>query len=181
MLYKLLTDNGMSLEIVVWSLFAGICIAALIIFYTKNIIGPFVGKLIDSGAKTPESAKSVGELELRKNRLLNALLLFSLRHNRVLLKIASCTGETSEDEKAPAEGGKRRKPDPEKVKWYISEEHIEKADVVYVNGGATIFTLLIAVAGFLAAVYLMLKFIPILNEFTSKLGEYVEFLGSKNK
>lgn len=175
MLYNLLTDNGMSLEIILWSLFAGICIAALMIFYTKNIIGPFVSKLIDGGAKTPESAKKLDELGMEKRRL----LIFSLKHNAILRKMLSHTPEDSSD--ADSGGKRRKKADPRKVGWYIEEENIEKADVVYANGGASLLTLLIAIGGFLIAVYLLLKFIPILKEFTSKLGEYIEFLGSKNK
>ena len=67
--------NGVSLELIVWSLFIGIMVAGAIAVYNKRFLGGFVRKLIEEEAFSPEKALTLEELGFENNKLLQREIL----------------------------------------------------------------------------------------------------------
>ncbi len=150
-LSSLLRYNGMTLEIVIWSLFIGIVIGILVTLYIKYVPGRFVRRLLELDAFSPESAKTLKEAGCDRS----LFLLGSLRAKGSLRRVVSCCG--------PAEGesGKTRKLGQLKnAGWYISSEMRARAESLYGSKGNLLLISLLAVLGFFIAALLSFTVIP---------------------
>lgn len=67
---KLLTHN-----MIILGIFAGVIIAAALSIYNKRYLGKFVRKILDDGATSPESAKTVEELGFKNHFMIRLGLM----------------------------------------------------------------------------------------------------------
>lgn len=188
---SLLIYKGMTLELVVWSMFAGITIAVLVILYNKNVLGPFVRFLTEKGAVGPENAVSLKEAGASKN----AFVRFALSRRSTYSKIIGATAiPTSSlelppppitDGKAPSHaapeadtpvkrGRKHSRPKLDELKFFIPPEMASRADAIYMNGGANILIALGTIALFLLVALLSFKVVPGLKQMLTNLIDYIE-------
>jgi len=159
-LTSLLKYDGMTLEIVIWSLFIGIVIGVFGSFFVKQVLGAFVRKLIEVGADSPQSAKSLSELGFDKN----FFVLNSLKETSTMRKLISCTDEDDVPENITAK--KQRELNLSR-KWYIPRELFDRAELMYSSRGNTIGVALISILAFMIAALLSFMIIPDLVQMAS--------------
>jgi hypothetical protein len=127
--------NGMSLELVIWSLFVGIVLGSFGIWYSKRVLGTLVKALLAAKADSELTAKSMAELGIKNN----VLYKLSLRKNGTYRKIVHIAGSD---------------------KYYIPESMAFRADAVYNKRGTTIVGALVTILSFFIMALLLFTIIP---------------------
>lgn len=180
-LNSFLTYKGMTLEIIVWSMFLGIIIGAFVILYNKSVLGAFVRKLLETGANTPEDAKTLEETGFSKN----IFVIFSLQIKSTYRKIihASPVNSGNEDtvSTVPPEKTKKRikkkhrqaQPKLSELKFYIPQDMVARADSIYSNNGTSLLIVVITIALFLIVAILSFTVIP---DLIQMLKNFIEFV-----
>lgn len=152
------TEGSMTLEIVVWSLFAGVILALLGTLYNKRILGAFVRKLLTLEAVDADSAKTLEEAGFDKNKA----VLFALRKNgglrSTVLGISPDSDPASPQDQLIAESYDlpSKEVPLSKMRFFIPEDRIGKAEYVFSSEGANI--LIVILSAVLLAVVAMLTF-----------------------
>lgn len=95
------SGSMLSLQTLLFGLFVGVNLAALLAIFNKRVLGDFVRKLLSEECSSPESAKTLRELGFIKNTAVRG----SLRSGVTLRRIVRCV-ETDEHNRALEE--KRR-------------------------------------------------------------------------
>lgn len=138
----------MNLELVIWSLFIGLGIATVYLFYNRKVLGKLVRKLIEIDACSPESAIPLEKIDYK----MNAALKHSLRKGSLFAETVMVNN---------------------KGNYYINPERLDKAKSEYKNEGTSIFVLmlsLIILAGIaLISTYLFPQVIDSFNELVNSL------------
>jgi ABC-type amino acid transport system permease subunit len=187
-----LTYKGMTLEIIIWSMFLGIVIGAVAIMYNKNVLGAFVRKLIEEKADSPESAKTLAETGFARNPFVK----FSLSIRGTYRKIIQATPadnfstglphpsltdgatqereEMTENKKNKKEKNPPRRPQLSELKFFIPHEMTMRADSLYSNKGTSLLILLLTVALFLTVAILSFTIIPGLIQMLKNFVEFVK-------
>ncbi len=180
-LNSFLTYKGMTLEIIVWSMFLGVIIGAFVILYNKSILGAFVRMLLETGANSPESAKTLEETGFSKN----IFVKFSLQVKSTYRKIIQAspvnvrneiTGDTIPPENSKKRITKKRRPAEPKLselKFYIPQEMAIRAESIYSNNGTSLLIVIITIALFLTVAILSFTVIP---DLVQMLKNFVEFV-----
>ena len=158
-LNSLLTYNGMTLEIVVWSMFLGIILGAFGIYYSKNFLGVFVRALLALKADSPEEAKTLAETGFTKNRSVRFALSHSMSFRRLI-----CSEPISPDAEkfiiTPKGKKKKRKFSLDELKFYIPPEHYIKADSIYNEDGSSLKIFFLTIVLFLLVAMASFKVVP---------------------
>ncbi len=165
-----------SMRLMILGIFIGAVVACLAMAYNKQMLGKIVRALINSEANSPESAKTLDELGLKKSYLAKN----ALRSSSTLGRFVKCVGaeefyakqraEHEALETAPAtEGEKTRKTpkykersymvDIDNDRFYIPEELRVRADIRYDKKGsgrlATAIAIIALTIGFIAVLLIM--------------------------
>lgn len=151
-LSSLLTYRGMTLELVIWSLFIGIVIGALSIWYLKKILGTLVRALLKDGADSTDNAKTLRELGLKSS----VFFRIALREKSTYRKIV----HIAETGQPAADNNKRKKLNIDSWKFFIPEKTKYRADTLYNTKGSSILTALLAVLAFFIMVLFLFWIIP---------------------
>jgi len=164
---SLLRYEGMTLEIVIWSLFIGIVIGVFGSFYVKQILGAFVRKLLSENANSPQNAKSLEETGFGGN----PFVINALDGTGSLRRLIRCADE-ADDADDDTDGGKAKSKKQKRAellakRWYIPTELCDRAEILYDNKGNTIGVALIAIAAFLIAALISFTVIPDLVQMAS--------------
>lgn len=148
-----------TVKLLVWALFAGFVLAALLAIYQKRLIGGLVKTMLSENATSSEKAKTVTELgygtdwfvknALRKD---NALLKFVTRIDK-----PNENGETEEPKKTRSGHDVI---DFETARFYIPEDLKYKAEVRYARKGTNFVAFGICVVIFVAAAFFAVFIIP---------------------
>lgn len=175
-----LTYKGMTLEIIVWSMFLGIIIGAIITLYNKSVLGAFVRKLLEIGATTPESAKTLEETGFSNNIFVKYTLQIKSTYRKIIQAAAinnSVPDSVVTNEKAAKRKRKRaQRPPLSELKFFIPEEMTMRAHSFYSNKGTSLLIVIMTVALFLTVAILSLMIIPNLVQM---LKNFVEFVSPK--
>ncbi len=166
-----LRNPFISLELIVWSLFAGFIIAALMAIYNKRLIGGFVKQILREECLSPETAKTVTELGYGTDWFIKNALRTDTVLRRFVVRIdkEKPEGEDSETAESPENAGKNKKAprspkhdviDFETAKFYIPEELKYRADVRYASKGTNFFMFGVCVVVFAAAAFAAIYIIP---------------------
>lgn len=143
-LSSLLNYQGLTLEIVIWSLFIGIIIGAFSVWYSRRVLGVLVRALLTSNANTVRNALTFNDLGI-KNRFVYRI---ALRKNSTYRKIVHIV-DTDE-----------KKPKIDSLKFYIPDEVNFRADSMYNPKGTTLLGAFVAIFAFLIMAVLALVVIP---------------------
>lgn len=142
-----------TLNIVIWSLYIGFLIGIGITVYNRIVVGSLIRRLIERKAFTEGGALTVSEIGCA-----NPFVKLALRSKGTLRRIVFMVGDTEE---------KRIKEDFETSKFYISDENLHRAEVVYGNSGTSILSVLLSVLAFFIVVLLSFFVIPNLIQMLS--------------
>lgn len=174
-LTELLTGSEMSLELVIWSMFAGIVAASFMAVYNRRVTGKIVRLLYSRDAHSPSASLTLNELGLSRNMLVR----WSLRKTGVLRKVVFDFDPFAGNSMCRAVNPKNRRRDLGRMRFYIPPEADERAEMMYIREGTTIFTALLSVALFLAIVLFCLAVIPGLKELLDNLSLVIdEYFGA---
>ncbi len=148
-----------SVKLIVWALFAGFVIAALMAIYQKRLIGGLVKTILSEGALSEAKAMTVTELGYGTDWFIKN----ALRTDSALLRIVSRID-------APAPEGEETAPkktrsgrdviDFETARFYIPEELRYKAEIRYARKGTDFISFGICVVIFIAAAFAAIYLIP---------------------
>ncbi len=168
-----------SVKLIVWALFAGFIVAALMAIYQKRLVGGVVKAILSGGATSPEKAMTVSELGyatdwFAKNALRRdaALLRFVSRVDAAAEapKKDETDGAESAEGANKAEKAESEKPqttrsgapviDFETARFYIPDELRYKAEVRYARKGTDFVSFGICIVIFVAAAFAAIFLIP---------------------
>ena len=143
---SLWTDTVTTLDKVVWSIFIGIVIASLMLWYNRRVVGAVVRVLNRDRIHSPQKAKTLGEMGLNNRFIRNALK----RSDSVLRKTVytECTKK------------KLTEKDFDEVKFYIPEELRHKSHYKYLSNNTTLPIILIFIVVMFILALLCIKYIP---------------------
>lgn len=142
-----LGDNPITtLNIVIWSLYIGFLIGIAITVSNRLVLGGLIKKLVDRKANTEGGALTIGEIGCS-----NFLVRTALRSGGTLRRIVRMVGDTEE---------KRRREDFSKARFYIPEENVRRAEVIYGLNGTSLASILLSVFAFLVVVFLSFVIVP---------------------
>ena len=144
-LSSLFNYQGITLEIVIWSLFIGIIIGAFAIWYSRRVLGTLVRALLSAEANSAGNAKTFGDLGI-KNVFIYRL---ALRKNSTYRKIVHIADEETQT-----------KPSISALKFYIPEEVNFRADSMYNPKGTTLLGAFVAIFAFFIMAILTLVVVP---------------------
>lgn len=176
-----LTYKGMTLEIIVWSMFLGIIIGAFVILYNKSILGAFVRKLLETKAYETESAKTLEETGFSKNLFVKFSLRIKSTYRKIIqaspVKNANETDSgTPSPENIKEESKKKQRQKQLKLselKFYIPQEMTARADSIYNNKGTSLLIVIMTIALFLTVAILSFTVIPDLVQMLKNFMEFV--------
>lgn len=166
-----------TVDLVVWALFAGFVVAAIMAVYNKRVIGGFVKTVIDKDCLSPETAKTIVELEYGTDWFIKNALRTDTVLRRYVMR-APAEGETSDadTDATDADGGAKKKKTSAKksaheqidfmtARFYIPEELKYTAEVRYASRGTNFVTLFISVVALAALAFAAIFLIPELLQF----------------
>lgn len=130
--------KGLSLTMIVTSLFIGVIIASFAMLYHQLFLGGIVRRIIEKKAFSEDSALSIEELGYSPK---NPFVKLALRKNSTFTKTVHQT-----DTPAP--------------KYYIPEEIRMREEIKYRKEGNSIFGILLTILVFLIVAYISLTVIP---------------------
>lgn len=173
------TTGAITLESILWPIFIGIVIAAMIALYNKHITGRFVMKLISENAKDKTSARSLKDLGFEKNRAVRFALRTGELYNKIVshdISSASISADPAQSGKASKKSSSSDKYDIDSAVFYISDEHIDRAKLLYSRNGAPILLVFLAMILFCLAIAALFYVLPELN---TMLGNLIGKISSK--
>lgn len=173
----------MSLEQIIWCLFAGIVLAVGITYVVKYTTGRLVRALLRKKAISPESALTPQEAGVRFVPFLSMMLRQEESAGRKILHfvtaaIPSIENETAaaidvEDLKEAIEGHTAALPksrvDVRTMKFYIPEEKNYRAELIYGKKGTNILGVLFLLLVLVGIALVSFEVIPMLLDFASGL------------
>lgn len=152
-LSSLFNYQGMTLEIVIWSLFIGIIIGAFAIWYSRRLLGVLVRALLASNANNVETAKSFTDLGIKSNLAYK----IALRKNSMYRKVVHIA-----DDDIP-------KSSINNMKFFIPDEVNFRADSMYNPKGTTLLGAFVAIFAFFIMALLAFIVIPDLIDMVQSL------------
>lgn len=184
------TTGAITLESILWPIFAGIVIAAMIALYNKHITGRFVMKLISEKAIDKESARSLKELGFEKNRAVRFALRTGELYNKIISHDITAQAESTIANDSALSGAKRSRKakgkesisadryDIDSAVFYVSDEHIDRAKLLYSRNGAPILLVFLAMLLFCLAIAALFYVLPELSKMLGNLGSKISSLWS---
>lgn len=165
-----LSDPVLTLDLIVWSVFAGFIIAGVAALYNKRLIGNYVRELIKRGALSPETALTLAETGYAKNVFVRG----ALKNGSTLRKLVSCAEEDGVRAVVPPPKNKAAKvvravlgePEPKIITdvdsshFYVAERLRDRALIRYEKKGTDAFTFIATVIISLIIALLALKYVP---------------------
>jgi hypothetical protein len=152
----------------------GCIIASAVMMYKKRVLGGLVRALADAGAKDAESAKTLSELGFAKS----SAIKFSLRRGSLGKMLNSAEGDahdekmrsliSEEDEEIDGEkSGEAKKAritpyvtDPEKDRYYISEEKKDRLTSLFRKKGSGVLSFVLTVIVVIVIAAVLVKLVP---------------------
>ncbi len=116
----------LDIKTIVFIIFGGIILAALVIYYNKKTLGGFLRKLTENNANSKETAVPLSEIGY--NRAVAKLISLSLGKNSSLSKYVE-KYYTDDEEQALKEAGQKNA-----QKYYLAEEKRQTALQRYAGG-----------------------------------------------
>lgn len=142
---------------VILAMCVGILFAALCTMYQRYVPGSFIRAILRAEANTPETARTLAELDFEKN----IFVRMELRFGTLLLKhLAFYEEEQGEEEK---------KRPTESARFYIPEELKYRAELRYETKGSGPVQLIFTVVLTFAIAILLIKVIPMLLSFVDAI------------
>ena len=176
-----LYNPTLTLELIVWSVCAGIVIGAVTAYLQRAVIGAFARRLIADGIDTPEKAVTAEEAGFGKNFLIK----LALREGGSLRRTVTLANAEDFPPKAVSKGAARlrrlfsmdeeprRALDLTRARFYIPEADRIRAELKYeikgtTLGGLAVSIVLVIAIGF-AALYILPELFQFLDNFLTSI------------
>jgi len=186
--YENLDFGGLfSVQTLIIGLFVGLAAASFGAVFNKKVIGGFVNKVLSEGCVSPDTAKSLPELDMADKLTLR----YSVRHGVNLRRVMRCREEdehiAAEEQKALAYAEMRKenpklpkkftprafKVDPDKHHFYIPEDMKYTAQTKFDQKGISWGRAILYAALILAVLVVFIIFLPnmlsVLDDFIGML------------
>ena len=157
-------DGGVSIPLMFIGLFLGVLVASASAIYNKRTIGDALRYIISTGANSPESAKTLGELGYAKNTFVRS----ALKYGTALRKYVRCV----EDDEimaniVPDKKGfyPKIKTDLDRAHFYVPEEKRIAAELRYEKTGTSWLTFFAILIGGTLLLVFLIKIFPDLMMF----------------
>ena len=153
-----LTDSTLGMLIV--SLAFGVFLALLFTLFQRCVIGVFIRRLIQSNSFSPDNAKTLDELGIKKN----VFVFSALKRRKSLLNSLTLSREeatfTAEEADAAKEKKRRVKRDIKSLHFYIPDSRRKKAEALFCDKSLNPILVVLSFLLLLAAMLLLIKLIP---------------------
>ena len=172
-LSELFLYNGeLKLEFIVWPIFIGICIAAFATVFVRVKHGEVVRAIIEAGAISAETAKSLEELGVANKFFVRSALRGRSALRRVVDATDGMTVETDEE----GRGVLRvlsigEAVDLDGCKFFITDANKDRAESLYDNTNSTLLTAGITVIVAFAVAAISMVIIPNLQQMLENMLE----------
>ncbi len=131
------------IEGIIWAMIAGFAVSFFAMYYKRRVIGSFVRALREAGADSPETAKTLAELEQEHN----VSVISNLKKSASLRRMITIYNEETETEDPnPKKGNESIKID-ENTRFYIAPEAITRSRVQYGDNPEPLWPILLGCAG----------------------------------
>ncbi len=178
--------GSITLESIIWPIFAGIVIAAIIALYNKHVTGRFVMKLISEKALDGSTARSLKELGFEKNHAVRLALRSNELYNKIVhheipngSSAAAANGDIISAAPKDIKGKKSKKSsadekyDIDKAVFFVPSEHIDRAKLLYSRNGAPILLVFVAMLIFCLAIAALFYVMPYLSKMLGNLTDKI--------
>lgn len=155
-------EFSQSVPIIVFSMFIGVALAALISLYYKKVLGAFIGFLLKSGADSEETAIRLDSTSFAKNPFVRSALRRGSVYRNVLHSVPP-------DDLSPGKGLREKKEYVLRSSYYIPEELAFRAENLFLKRGTTVLSAVIGIVLCLAVAALSLVVIPDLIQMLKNL------------
>ena len=174
-----------SLRMLLLGIFVGTVIACIVMAYNKQVLGGAIRRIIEKGANSPETAKTLSELGYEKN----AFIRSAVRGNVNLRRFVKCAEEeeylASEREAATLHEQKRAENpslkeykietymiDPSTAHFYVPEDLRIRAEIRFDKKGSGFKAGIVGVILLCVIFFILLLALPVILDFLD------DFLGS---
>ena len=166
MKFEFLTSTNLSYEFILWTIFAGIVLAALYTFIYRKILGPFVDHLLSEKATSEDRAIPFADTKFASNKA----VCFLLRHRGTYRKVIAAKAIKTAD--GASKESKKRKADPNDLAFYLPD--IDKARSIGYDSDTKALYFLLGLIGTALVILAFIKLVPVMEELIRVLGEYAE-------
>lgn len=166
------TGSLLSLRLIILGIFLGIAAGSFVSVFNKRVLGGFVRKLLREECLSPETGKTLPEL----NYAAKLTIRRAVKKNVNLLRVVRCREEEEYLTAMEAEGRKKYPPfriDPDRHHFYIPEDMKYMADVKFEAKGMTWQS---AIAFSILMIVTMLVLLGFLPNILSLLNDFVGML-----
>jgi len=161
-----------TLPIIIWGIFAGFVIAAILSYYNKNYLGAVVRSLVKKGASCPENALTMSEAGVRADFLRRRAVF---RDSALMKYVKIANPEECEFERAEAPAFIRgicrffnieikKKYNARKAKLYILEEKRIQAEIRYTEKGTSLAQIAVGIVAAFVVAVVAIRCIPYILE-----------------
>ena len=158
------TNTITTLGIIVWSLFLGFLIAIAVTLYNKIVVGAVIRGIIEKKAHSEANA-----LTLKKTGYNNVFAKTALLKSGTLRKIVKT---------ADADSCINRE-NIDNARFYIPEECVKKALLIYGQNGISLQNVLLALVGLIIVTLAIIYFVPDLIHMTENISNSIS-VGKSN-
>lgn len=153
-----LTDSTLGMLIV--SLAFGVFLALLFTLFQRGVMGVFIRRLIQSNSFSPDDAKTLDELGIKKN----VFIFWALKRRKSLLNSLTLSREeaafTAEEAGVTKDKKQRVKRDIKSLHFYIPDSRHKKAEALFCDKNLNPILVVLSFLLLLAAMLLLIKLIP---------------------
>lgn len=153
---------------------AGIIIASYLSIFNKRVHGSFVSSVIELGATSPETAKTLSELGYMRNSAVRSAIRSGNTYRGILRCVEAeeyyfarelARGEyearvAASGESAPAFESPDYTFDFEKARFYISEDKHYSASIRFAKKGTSVFSAIAMTVASIVLLWALLRFLP---------------------
>jgi len=162
-----LGDNPITtLNIVVWSLYIGFMIGIGVTVYNRIVLGGLIRRMLEHQATDEKSAVTIAEVGCT-----SPFIKLALRKGGTFRNIVHMVGDTPEN---------RNPQNLATARFFIPDENIHRAEIVYGNNGANAMSIALAILAFFVVMLLAFIIVPnliqMLNNFIAAIQPESKFV-----
>ena len=153
--------NLSGLNLIIWSMYAGILLATFYSYYQKRIIGGFVQHMMKKGANSIDNAKTLEELGYHRHTAIRRELTKPAPLRKMVWEVDD---NHQEGEDGVIFCAREKALDLNLGRFYIPEEKRIEAELRYATKGNDVFSVILSIAVFFVLSVLACAFLPTIIE-----------------
>lgn len=136
------------IEVIIWATVVGFALSFFAIYYKRRVIGSFVRALREAEANSPETAKTIAELDQENN----VTVIANLKKSASLRRLITICNEPSENNTENEKPKKKKEAViiDENTRFYIAPEALTRSRIQYGDEAEPLWPILLGCAGLVA-------------------------------